>query len=138
VGISNASIQEITCEDCERSFESDVWIVIDVVERPDLLSMCRDKARIRAFLCPNCHHYKFEYFPLMLLYTSADRVVFIINRDWPDEDNRDAAEKLAIWISTGIRPMGTAPELKKMVARYLENAVVLDQMDLMLGRVPEA
>jgi hypothetical protein len=73
----------------------------------------------------------------MLFYSSADRVVFVTSRDRPDEENRDMAETLAIWISTRICPTATAPELKKMVVRYLENAEVLDQLDLMLGRVPK-
>jgi hypothetical protein len=112
--------------------------VVDVDERPDLFALCRDKYRIRAFFCPHCHEFSFLYFPLMIFYPTAGRVVFVVDRDWPEDKTREIATELAFWISTGVKPDASKTEWKRMVSEYLDSAIVIDRMALMLGHVPLA
>jgi hypothetical protein len=134
---SMSSNQEFTCSHCKRPYRAKVWVLIDVEERPDLFVKCRDKAQIRAFLCPHCHNFEFEFIPLLLYYPKADRVVFVASRRWSDEGNRNFAANLTLALCTKLRPEADGLALQQMVTKYLELAVVLDDMQLMLGQVPD-
>jgi hypothetical protein len=112
-------------------------MLIDVAERPDLFVRCREKAQIRAFLCPYCHHFDFEFIPLLLYYPKADRLVFVPNCNWPDEDNQHLATTLTFSLCTNLKPNADGAELQKMVTEYLKSTIILDEMHLMSGQVPD-
>lgn len=52
--ISDSQTSELQCHECHLSFQVDVWLIIDVAERTDLLEYCRDGS-IHSFHCPNGH-----------------------------------------------------------------------------------
>lgn len=52
--ISDSQTSELQCHECHLSFRVDVWLIIDVAERVDLLEYCRDGS-IHSFHCPNGH-----------------------------------------------------------------------------------
>lgn len=74
----------------------------------------------------------------MLFYPAAGRVVLVVDRDWPEDETSEVATKLAIWISTGVKPNASKTEFMRTVSQYLDNAIVIDRMALMLGHVPLA
>lgn len=45
--------REFYCEDCETMFEDDIWLIIDVQERPDLLEKIQDDW-VPVGECPDC------------------------------------------------------------------------------------
>lgn len=113
-----------------------MWLVIDIEERPDLFARCH-KAHIRAFLCPRCQDFTFEFFPLALYYPSVDRIVFIFDRRQSQEQTQAIAEALALWVATGVKPKAAESELTKMTLHYLQSALVLDELEFMLRGVPQ-
>ncbi len=50
---SFATTTNLTCNACTRSFTIDLWLIIDTVERPDLLARIRDGA-LHDVPCPYC------------------------------------------------------------------------------------
>ena len=46
---------ELTCSLCENSFSTDVYKIVDINERPDLLVKIRNRT-IHNIPCPNCAH----------------------------------------------------------------------------------
>lgn len=129
--------QTFDCSNCGKSYTADAWVLIDVAERPDLFVKCREKARIRAFVCPYCHNFAFEHIPLLLYYPKVDQLVFIANRRWPDEQNQDLATALTVSLCKSIKPGADAGEWQKMVTQYLKSAIILNEMQLMLGQLPK-
>jgi hypothetical protein len=134
VGMSMSSTYDVDCEHCNTRFKAEVWVVINVAERPDLLARCLSKAQIRAFLCAHCHEFTFEFFPLALYYPSADRIAFVFCR--AEQDIPGIAESLTLWIVTNLRPYADREELIESMEAYQKSALVLNELELMMGRVP--
>ena len=61
----------LTCPQCGRAFSAEVWLIVDTVERPDLLARIRD-GTLHTFPCPGCGHEEQVDAPL-LLYTPPPR-----------------------------------------------------------------
>jgi hypothetical protein len=53
VAHSFAERKSISCADCEKVFDSDVWVVVDVTERPDLVERI-STGTLHIFVCPSC------------------------------------------------------------------------------------
>ena len=134
MGMSKSSNYEVECSHCGKRFKAEVWVVIDVAERPDLLARCLAKAQIRAFLCGHCRNFTFEFFPLALYYPDADRIVFVFSRMEPDISS--IAAPLTLWIVTSLKPNAGREELLESMSFYQESALILNDMELMMGRVP--
>jgi len=53
VSHSQSQQMEITCPACSSKFTTDIWLVIDVWERPDLVEMLQ-RGVLHFFTCPSC------------------------------------------------------------------------------------
>jgi hypothetical protein len=134
MGMSKSSNYEVACEHCRKVFKAEVWVVIDVDECPDLLARCLSKALIRAFFCPHCHNFTFDFFPLALYYPGADRIVFVLSR--MQQDIPSLVASLTLWIVTSLNPNAGREELIESMEAYQNSALILDEMELMTGQVP--
>lgn len=54
------------CRQCGRYFEAEVWTIIDIDERPDLLDRIRNET-IHVLVCPYCGHTAKVNTPLLIL-----------------------------------------------------------------------
>lgn len=52
--LSLSQAQTLTCPQCNTPFNSDIWLIVDAGERPDLAARCRDGS-IHIVACPNGH-----------------------------------------------------------------------------------
>jgi tetratricopeptide (TPR) repeat protein len=52
--ISSCQPVSLTCDECKAKYTFEVWFIVDVNERPDLLAACRD-GTIDTASCPNGH-----------------------------------------------------------------------------------
>lgn len=62
---SVASITELTCPECGKPFTAEVWLIVDVAERPDLLDRIRNGV-IHNFNCPSCGYIGTLNAPLLI------------------------------------------------------------------------
>lgn len=53
MGHSYANRTEVTCPSCGKTFVTDVWLLVDAAERPDLLERAR-RGTIWSIHCPDC------------------------------------------------------------------------------------
>jgi hypothetical protein len=135
MAVSRSDVQEITCRSCGEGSNHEVWLLIDACDRPDLLDECLNEARIRAFVCPYCGEVTFNFIPL-LVYYRRDNVVFVSNSKWSTQANRDMLVALSVWLVEDIESGAFWLWRMWRVRRYAKRAVVLDEIDLMLGRLP--
>ena len=63
---SFAQETEQTCSQCGQTFSADVWLIVDVAERPDLLERIR-KGTLHDLPCPHCGHWGAVDAPLLVL-----------------------------------------------------------------------
>src|SRR5438552_670051 len=54
MGISWSQTNSFTCPQCGAVFEADIWLIIDIGERPDLLERIRNHS-LHDFTCPICN-----------------------------------------------------------------------------------
>jgi len=50
-----ADVINVTCPHCDEFFYAELWLIVDAVERPDLLARIRDGS-IHRIVCPQCSH----------------------------------------------------------------------------------
>lgn len=62
---SHAETAELPCRACGTLFASEVWVIIDTDERPDLLARVR-AATLHDMICPHCGHAATVNAPLLL------------------------------------------------------------------------
>ena len=53
MALSRNELAEVTCPRCARSFEAEVWLVVDRAERPDLVHLLMD-GELNVAACPHC------------------------------------------------------------------------------------
>lgn len=58
-GLSFSVMNTVTCAACGKCFQAQVWLLIDVVERPDLADLIRT-GRLNRFVCPDGHENIFD------------------------------------------------------------------------------
>ena len=48
-----AQATQLTCPQCQAQFSSDLWLIVDCAERPDLVDLLR-AGDLHKLTCPNC------------------------------------------------------------------------------------
>ncbi len=94
---SLAQNSSLTCPDCGQMFETEIWVVVDAAERPDLLADIRNGA-LHTLVCPQCG-FTGEVDGPLLLYRPEDDPVLIfcpptailLRAEEPDEEAEEAA-----------------------------------------------
>jgi CHAT domain-containing protein len=80
MGNSHAVQVRAPCSRCGHKFVAEVWMIIDVSERPDLLKQVQEGTLHLAF-CPECNHdHKGELDSTLLLYCPGETPTLIFSR----------------------------------------------------------
>ena len=87
----------LTCPDCGLDFDFELWRVIDVEQRPDLLARVRDGS-LHVATCPNGHTTLVDA-PLLLYRPSADpALLFSPAQQTTTEQDQEQAQSLVAWL----------------------------------------
>ena len=62
---SYAEQVNVTCHGCGNTFSTEVWVLVDVAERPDLIERLRADS-LHVVDCPHCGHRGAMNAPLLL------------------------------------------------------------------------
>ena len=68
---SLAQTGDFTCPQCAQPFQADVWLIVDAVERPDLVQQMRD-GELHLIACPHCAQRVGVDAPLLIYLAEAD------------------------------------------------------------------
>ena len=76
-----------TCPECGEEFESQIWLIVDASERPDLANQV-EEGTFRALTCPHCGGQVGEADAPILLYRPDDdpHLIYAPGEEEPDED----------------------------------------------------
>ncbi len=91
--ISYSEQTVLTCPSCGRSFEAEVWTLVDTAERPDLLQALQDQTLDRV-TCPHCGHSGASGAPLLLHDPQQRRVYFAVPPSVEEHRWRERAQEL--------------------------------------------
>jgi hypothetical protein len=86
VAHSFATPREITCPHCGQNFHADIWLIIDTVERPDLLEKICDES-LHAITCPNCSKLIGRAEPPLLVYQPGKSPTLLASPASDDSQN---------------------------------------------------
>jgi CHAT domain-containing protein/tetratricopeptide (TPR) repeat protein len=75
---SLAQAQNITCPNCQHTFEFNLWLVVDLTEHPHLLANLQ-QGTLHTVICPNCHTKLGEADVPILLYNAQNSPVLIFS-----------------------------------------------------------
>ena len=118
---SHAEPAERPCRACGRPFAAEVWVILDVAERPDLLARLR-AGKLHTFTCPHCGHAATINAPLLILQPGQTPALLFSPGRGGDRENDEAqaaaligllrthmgAEWRAEWLEAGV--VGVARE----------------------------
>lgn len=71
---SHAEPAALPCRVCGEVFESDIWIIVDILERPDLHDKLR-ASTLHQLTCPACGHADIVNAPLLVFRPEAEPVL---------------------------------------------------------------
>ncbi|GAB4191122.1 MAG: CpXC domain-containing protein [Roseiflexaceae bacterium] len=91
--ISYSEQTMLTCPSCGKSFEAEVWTLVDTAERPDLLQALQDETLDRV-TCPHCGYSGASGAPLLLHDPQQRRVYFAVPPGVEEHRWRERAQEL--------------------------------------------
>jgi hypothetical protein len=94
--MSNSYVQTInwSCSQCRQSFDADVWLIVDIAERPDLLEQLLTNT-LHHFSCPYCNYEESIDAPLLIYVDDSMRelhessLLFSPEQDTSAEEDRE-------------------------------------------------
>lgn len=94
---SFATTANLTCDHCGQPFTTDLWLIADAVERPDLLARIR-AGTLHAVPCPHCHATNQSDAPLLAYRPEQEPTLIFVPRWGSDEatQRQDAQQLIAI------------------------------------------
>jgi len=94
MSVSFCQSLQLVCHQCARSFPFDLWLIIDLVERPDLTERLR-AGTLHTVSCPHCGYLSQVDAPL-LLYRPGEEppLLFSPAEQTPAEQDREHAAEL--------------------------------------------
>jgi CpXC protein len=69
---SFAQLSQLTCENCQREFDGEVWFLIDIAQRPDLTAAISNGV-LHTFTCPHCGRLQSIDAPLLIYRPSSTK-----------------------------------------------------------------
>jgi len=81
---------KLTCPQCQSTFEAEVWLILDCVEKPELLAQAA-QGNLNTILCPKCGYDGQIDTPLLLYRTPWDRLVFSPAQGTNQEQDQEQA-----------------------------------------------
>lgn len=94
---SFATTANLVCQSCNQSFTADLWLIVDTVERPDLLArICA--GTLHAVPCPHCQATNQPDAPLLACRPDQKPTLIFVPRWGSDEDTQcqDTQQLLAL------------------------------------------
>jgi hypothetical protein len=87
---SFAQSVDLTCTHCQQQFSTEVWLIIDITERPDLVTQIEDET-IHILRCPHCGTEHPLDAPL-LLHDGPNKLLIFASQEQstPDQDQQVA------------------------------------------------
>jgi len=102
MSISYAETVPISCPRCGTAFEADAYIIVDGVERPDLVRQILDDT-LHDTVCPNCGQAGRVAAPLLYHDGANGRVLLGVPPEMPEEEWRELGQTL-LWTLIGALP----------------------------------
>lgn len=102
MAISYAEAVALTCPRCGTEFTTDSYIIVDGVERPDLVKHILDNT-LHDTLCPNCGQAGRVPAPLLYHDGAHGRVLLAVPPDMPEAEWREVGQTL-LWTLIGALP----------------------------------
>src|SRR5438876_3504931 len=75
MAISYSENVTLTCPSCQKNFASEVWMLVDAAERPELAQALRD-GTLNLVTCPHCDYHGPAGAPLLFHDPANQRVYF--------------------------------------------------------------
>jgi tetratricopeptide (TPR) repeat protein len=100
--ISYSQHEDLECEDCGAKFSTDMWLIVDSSERPDLWADVR-ASRIHNIACPNGHAVQLDA-PLLLRDERQGRIFFSPAKSASASEDEEAAQELGQHIINALPP----------------------------------
>ena len=91
---SYAQATELSCPSCQHPFLAEIWLIIDVNERPDLLTRIHAGA-LNDLACPQCGHLASVGAPLLVFHPNqTPPLIFVPRQGTTDLQNQQQANQL--------------------------------------------
>lgn len=99
---SHADHADLTCPNCAQPFTADVWLIVDIAERPDLLEQLQTET-LHALVCPHCMH-EATLDAALLVYRPDDDPVLVFSpaRQTDAAQNREQAQALVSMLGAAL------------------------------------
>jgi len=96
--ISYAEQYPYTCDGCGHSGNADLWLLIDVAERPDLVERVKTK-RLRIVSCASCLRSIELLHGVLLIYRPHDQLLMFVGRSVPEPSQAwSGPDNKALWL----------------------------------------
>ncbi len=102
MAISYAEHVPLTCPRCGAEFSAEIYIIVDAVERPDLVSHMLDDS-LHDSRCPQCGQTGRVPAPLLYHDSKNARVLLAVPPDMPEAEWREVGQNL-LWTLIGALP----------------------------------
>src|SRR2546421_7553406 len=76
--ISWSQTTSLACPRCDAVFEAELWLIVDTVERSDLLERVRN-GTLHEFTCPNCNQTTGQLATPLLLYRPNEKPALLFS-----------------------------------------------------------
>lgn len=136
---------DLTCVACGQLFSSDIWLIVDAVERPDLMARIDDES-IHVVNCPHCGTPHLVEAPLLVHDSGAQTLIFSPQEHRTAAESQEAAQQLGQFLISRIPVAERKPYLatahvvssKEELRRAINAAVEEDELSVALRALMEA
>jgi hypothetical protein len=98
---SFAQAIDLTCVGCGQTFTSDIWLIVDAAERPDLVARIADES-LNVVVCPHCGTPHPVEAPLLFHDRAAQTLIFTPQEHRTTAESQEAAQQLGQFLISRI------------------------------------
>lgn len=91
---SFAQPHQAPCPECGTPIDLEIWLIVDIAERPDLARRLREGENLHAASCPKCAYVGGVDAPLLVHDPEWERVFFVPAQGTTKEQDRELARSL--------------------------------------------
>ncbi|MFO7539534.1 MAG: CHAT domain-containing protein [Chloroflexota bacterium] len=129
---SYAQTEDVTCPNCQHTWSANIWLLVDVDERPDLAGLARSE-KWQNISCQNCDQALSFNAPLLLFWPSSTLpLTFFAAANQTQNANEQAAQFL---IDTLYEQLGSSQWQDEWLERFPTLPVAF--LPILLGLPPE-
>jgi hypothetical protein len=107
---SFAQAIDLTCVGCGQAFTSDIWLIVDATERPDLVARIADES-LNVVVCPHCGTQHPVEAPLLYHDSAAQTLIFTPQEHRTTAESHEAAQQLGQFLISRIPVVERQPYL---------------------------